>query len=229
MKQISKQNLKKVIKVTPRSIRAYILAGLLLWLPILVTIGVLRFIVDLLDQSVALLPHQYQPLQLLGMSIPGLGVILSLTILITTGILVTNFLGQKLLYWWELILGRIPLVRTIHMTVKQILQSLFSANSKAFRQVVLVEYPSKSIWTIGFLTGDATLIEEQAPTPDLVSVFVPNTPIPTAGFIIMVRADAIVPLSISVEEALKYIISLGVMTTKPSQPIEQMNKKKGLA
>jgi len=198
------------------SLRKYILAGMVVWLPIIVTFVILRFIIDLLDQTISLIPRAYQPEILLGTNIPGLGVILSLFLLVITGIIATNIIGQRLFVWSESILAKIPLVRTIYNTSKQVIQAMFSPNSKAFRKVLLVEYPRKGIYSIGFQTGVTTSSVREHIGKDLVSIFIPTTPNPTAGFIMMFPQSEVIELSMSVDEALKFIISLGMM-----QPAEK--------
>lgn len=210
-----------------KSIRSYLLTGLVVWLPILVTFGVLRFIVDLLDQTLALLPNAYQPRLLLGFNIPGFGVVLSLVLLISTGIIATNFLGARIVHWGEALLARIPLVRSVYNAAKQVIQAIFSTSSQAFRKVVMVEYPRAGMWSIGFITSSENL-QMSGEEEGLITVFIPTTPIPTSGYIIMVAESQTKNLNMSVDEALKWIISLGVM----SQPfnmiaqLENINNKK---
>lgn len=193
------------------SLRRYLLAGLVVWLPILITIGVLRFIIDLLDNTLALIPRYYQPEQLIGHHIPGLGVILSLVILLITGIIATNYLGQRLVAWGESILSRIPLVRSIYKTVKQVINAVLSTNSEAFRKVVIIEYPRKGLWSIAFQTGSANTKINDKTKDEMISVFIPTTPNPTSGFLMMISKRDVVELDMSIDEALKFIISLGVM------------------
>ncbi|HHT0591752.1 TPA: DUF502 domain-containing protein [Legionella anisa] len=193
------------------SLRSYLLAGLVVWLPILITIGVLRFIIDLLDNTVALIPKAYQPEQLIGHYIPGIGVILSLIILLITGIIATNYLGQRLVGWGESVLSRIPLVRSIYKTVKQVINAVLSTNSEAFRKVVLIEYPRKGLWTIAFQTGTANTAINNKTKEEMISIFIPTTPNPTSGFLMMVPRSDVIELDMSIDEALKFIISLGVM------------------
>ncbi|CAM2838470.1 transmembrane protein [Legionella steigerwaltii] len=193
------------------SLRSYLLAGLVVWLPILITIGVLRFIIDLLDNTLALIPKAYQPEQLIGHYIPGLGVILSLVILLVTGIIATNYFGQRLVAWGESILVRIPLVRSIYKTVKQVIHTVMSTNSEAFRKVVLIEYPRKGLWSIAFQTGTANTEINNITKEKLISVFIPTTPNPTSGFLMMLPRNDVIELDMSIDEALKFIISLGVM------------------
>ena len=194
-----------------KSFRGYLLAGLVVWLPILVTMGVLRFIIDLLDNTLALIPKAYQPEQLLGIHIPGFGVILSLVLLLVTGIFATNFFGQRLVGWGESILSRIPLVRSIYNAVKQVINAILSTNSEAFRKVILLEYPRKGIWSIGFQTGAVNTDINAKAREEMISVFIPTTPNPTSGFLMMIPKKEAIELSMSIDEALKFIISLGVM------------------
>ena len=197
-----------------KSLRSYLLAGLVVWLPIIVTFVVLRFMIDLLDKSIALLPHAYQPEQLFGFHLPGFGVLFSLLLLLVTGLLVTNFLGQHLMHWSEAVLDKIPLVRSIYSATKQVMETVFSSNSQAFRKVLLIEYPRKGLWTIAFQTGTANSEIMTHTGAEMLSVFVPTTPNPTSGFLMMVpQADAR-ELSMSIDDALKFVISLGVMQTK---------------
>ncbi len=194
-----------------KSLRSYLLAGLVVWLPILVTIGVLRFIIDLLDNTLALLPKAYQPEYLLGMDIPGFGVVLSLVLLLTTGVLATNLLGQRLVSWGESLLSRIPLVRSIYNAVKQIINTVLSSNGDAFRKVLLIEYPRKGLWSLAFQTGTATQEISTHTNEEMISLFVPTTPNPTSGFLMLMPKNEAIELNMSIEEALKFIISLGVM------------------
>ncbi|WP_040536557.1 DUF502 domain-containing protein [Legionella drancourtii] len=191
-----------------KSLRSYLLAGLVVWLPLLVTMVVLRFIVDLLDN---LIPSAYQPEQLLGHYVPGVGVIMSLALLLLTGVLATNFLGQRLVAWNDSLLSRIPLVRSIYKTVQQVINAVLSTNSEAFRKVVLIEYPRKGLWSIAFQTGVGSSEINEKTQEEMISVFIPTTPNPTSGFLIMVPKREAIELNMSIDAALKYTISLGVM------------------
>jgi uncharacterized membrane protein len=197
--------------VKSKSLRSYLLAGLVVWLPILITMGVLRFIIDLLDNTLALIPKAYQPEQLFGVHIPGFGVILSLILLVSTGVIATNFLGQRLMSWGESLLSRIPLVRSIYNSVKQVINTILSTNSEAFRKVLLVEYPRKGIWSIGFQTGAVNPEISNKTNEEMISLFIPTTPNPTSGFLILIPKHEAIELNMSIDEALKFIISLGVM------------------
>ncbi len=188
----------------------------MVWLPILATLAILHFIVELLDQTISLLPDAYQPEQLFGFHIPGLGVVLSLLLLIFTGILATNFLGQRLVVWSESVLDKIPLVRSIYNASKQVIEAIFATNSQAFRKVLMVEYPRKGMWAIAFQTGLANAVVNQQVDTEMVSIFIPTTPNPTSGFLMMVPKGDVIELSMSIDEALKFIISLGMM--QPNDP-----------
>lgn len=194
-----------------KSFRSYLLAGLIVWMPILVTFVILRFIIDLLDRTIALLPHNYQPEQLFGMSLPGLGVLLSLALLLITGVIATNIFGQRLVGWSEAVLDKIPLVRTIYNAAKQMIQAIFATNSVAFRKVLMVEYPRKGMWSIAFQTGGVSTEVVMQTGVEMVSIFIPTTPNPTSGFLMMVPKTDVVELEMTTDEALKFIISLGVM------------------
>ena len=190
--------------------RKYIIAGLLVWMPLGITFLVIRAIVGLLDRTLLLLPEPYQPDNLLGMHIPGLGVLLAAILVLTTGMIVANFLGKRLVVSWEHFLARIPLVRSLYAAIKQIMEAVLSTDAQSFRKVLLIEYPRKGVWSLAFLTSD-NLGEVQAKTSsEVISVFIPTTPNPTSGFIIMVPKEDVIELEMAVEDGLKMIISLGV-------------------
>jgi len=192
-------------------LRRYFVAGILVLVPVGVTIFALRFLVNLLDRSLNLLPDAIQPENLFGFSIPGLGILLSLGVLLLTGMLAANFFGRKLVEWGEKILNRIPVVRSIYSGSKQIAETMFSGKSDAFRQPVLIPYPHEKSWALAFVTNN-NLGEIQYRTgEDVVGVYVPTTPNPTSGFNLMIPREHIVELDMSVDEALRMIISLGVV------------------
>jgi len=193
-------------------LRRYLIAGLLLWLPLWVTFLVLKFLIGLLDQTILLLPEQYRPEQLIGIYIPGLGVLLSFIIIILTGVLVTNFLGRRLIHLWESMLARIPLVRTIYHSVKQVAETLFSTKEPAFRKVLLVEYPRKGMWGVAFQTGTGWQQARDIIGEELLTVFIPTTPNPTSGYLIVIPKKDTVELEVSVDQALRLVISLGVIS-----------------
>ena len=198
-------------------LRRYLIAGLLVWLPIGVTVLVVKLLVDLMDRTLVLLPDAYRPDRLLGVHIPGLGVVLSVVVVLSTGIVMAHFFGQQLLAAWEAILNRIPLVRSIYSSVKQLSQTLLSSGGQSFRKVLLIEYPRKGLWTLAFQTG-TEVGEAQAKTgEDVINVYVPTTPNPTSGFFLMVPRRDVVELEMSVDEGLKMIISMGVVVPKWNQ------------
>jgi len=193
------------------SLKKYIIAGLLVWLPFAATVVIVKLLIDLLDKTLLLLPPEWHPVALLGFSIPGFGIILALSVLLLTGMLAANLFGRRFVEIWERILNKIPLVRSIYGSIKQISNTIFDPSGKSFRKVVMLQYPRKGLWSIGFLTNDNVGDEMSAVDDQLVAVFIPTTPNPTSGFIIMTRNDEITELNISVEEGFKFIISMGVI------------------
>lgn len=191
-------------------LRGYLIAGLLVWVPLGVTVLVVKFLVDLMDQTLLLLPAAYRPEALMGFRLPGLGVVLTAIVVLVTGIIVANLFGHKLVMVWEWVLARIPLVRSIYSGVKQVLETLFSGG-KSFRKVVLVEYPRAGAWTLAFVTGDGWQRAQAHTGVPMVNIFVPTTPNPTSGFFLIVPQKDIIELDISVDEGLKMIISAGVV------------------
>jgi uncharacterized membrane protein len=191
--------------------KKYFITGLLIWIPLVITIWVLKLVVDVLDQSLLLLPVGWQTENWLGIHIPGLGTLLTLLIIFVTGVFATNFFGAQLVELWHEILHRIPVVNSIYSSVKQISDTLFSSSGQAFRKALLVQWPAPGMWTIAFQTGTpGGGVAEHLP-PDCLAVYVPTTPNPTGGyFVIVARKDAI-ELDMSVDQALKYIISMGVV------------------
>lgn len=212
-------------------LRRYLAAGLLVWVPLVVTFFSLRFVINLMDRTLLLIPTPLRPDNLLGFHIPGLGVILTFTLLIATGSLAANFFGKKLLDAWEAILARIPLVSWVYSGVKKVAETLLSPSGQSFRKVLLIEYPRKGIWSLCFQTS-SSLAEVQARTEkEVLCVFVPTTPNPTSGFVMMVPRDEVTELDMTVDQALHMIISLGVVVpewrrpahvaaTEPAEPIE---------
>jgi uncharacterized membrane protein len=191
--------------------KRYIIAGLLVWVPLGITIYVLHFLVTTLDQTLLLVPEAARPEAVFGFSIPGLGVVLSFAILLLTGVLAANFFGQRLIRTWEGILGRIPFVKSIYSSVKQVSDTVLSDQGTAFRKALLVEFPRTGCWTIAFLTGTPADSVADHLTDEHLSIYVPTTPNPTGGYFVMVPKTAVRELDMSVDEALKYIISMGVV------------------
>lgn len=193
-------------------IRKYFISGLLVWLPIWVTLLVIKFLVDILSKSLLLLPPQYQPDVLLGVHIPGIGVIITVAVILLTGMFAANFIGQQLVAWGDYLMGRIPLVRSVYTGVKQVTTTLFAPGGQSFRKVLLVEYPCPGVWSIAFQTGEVGKeVEGSLNSEPMVCYFVPTTPNPTSGFLMMAPRKKVVELDMSVDQALKYVISLGVV------------------
>ena len=198
--------------------KRYLIAGLLVWAPLGITIWVLHFLVTTLDQTLAVLPENWNPDRLIGYHIPGLGVLLSFLILLATGVVAANILGARLILVWEALLGRIPVVKSIYSSVKQVSDTLLSDKGNAFRKALLVEFPREGSWTIGFLTGTPDRSIAPHLPGDHVSVYVPTTPNPTGGYFLMLPRSRVRELDMSVDEALKYIISMGVAAPRGSAP-----------
>jgi uncharacterized membrane protein len=195
--------------------KRYFIAGLLVWLPLGVTILIIKLLVGLVDTAVTQIPAAYRPETLLGVEIHAVGIIISilvmLIIIFITGVLVANLFGRKIVQAWESLLGRIPLVRTIYHSAKQVFDTLFSSGGKSFRKVLMIEYPRKGLYTLCFMTGSSVGEVQHRTGGEVVTVFVPTTPNPTSGFILLVPKTDVVELDMSVDEALKLIISLGVV------------------
>lgn len=191
--------------------RKYLIAGLLVWMPLGITFLVIRAIVGFLDKTLLLLPHAYQPDNLLGFHIPGLGVVLAVVLVLATGMIVANLLGRRLVNAWESLLSRIPLVRTLYAGVKQIMEAVLAADAKSFRRVLLIEYPRRGVWSLAFMTSDQLGEVQEKTEADVISVFIPTTPNPTSGFVLMVPEHEVIYLDMAVEQGLKMIISMGVV------------------
>ena len=202
------------------ALRKYIIAGLLVWLPLVITVAIIKFVIDLLDGTILLLPPDYRPEALLGFSIPGFGIILAVVILLLTGMFAANLLGRRLVQFWEAALGKIPLVRTVYNSVKQISTTLLASQSTSFRKVVLVEYPRKDCWCIGFLSNEHVETDRNITDQQLQSIYLPTTPNPTSGFNLLIPDQDIIELDMSVEDGFKFIISMGVIV--PKGEIKQM-------
>lgn len=192
-------------------LRKYFITGLLILVPLAITLWVIQSVIGLMDQSLLLLPVEWRPESLTGHSIPGLGTILTLLIIFVTGLLAQNFIGSYVLTRWEALLNRIPIVSSIYSSVKQVSDTLFSTDGNAFRTAVLVQYPRQGAWTIAFVTGTPSPEVQQYIAEELVSIYVPTTPNPTSGFFIMVPKTDIIELDMTVDVALKHIVSMGVV------------------
>lgn len=192
-------------------LKKYFITGLLIWIPLVITVWVLTVIIGTMDQSLRLLPQAVHPENLLGFHIPGAGTVLTLVIVFLTGLVTANFIGQKLVRFWEGLLARIPIVKSIYYSVKQVSDTLFSGNGEAFRKVLLVRYPHPEAWSVAFQTGTPTRDVSQHCDDEVVSVFIPTAPSPVNGFFFFVRKRDTVELEMSVDDALKYIVSMGVV------------------
>ena len=201
------------------SLRKWLLSGLLVLVPLIITLWVLQWVVSTLDQTLRILPTSWQPDQLFGFHLPGLGVIFALVMVLSIGAMASNIIGNRLINWWHALLHRIPVVRSIYSGVKQVSDTLFSEKGNAFRKALLVQWPQDGMWTIGFLTGtpQGEVLQRLRAQPgsaadeSFVSVYVPTTPNPTGGYFIMVRQRDCVELQMSVDEALTYVVSMGVI------------------
>lgn len=192
-------------------IRRYFITGLLIWVPLVITLWVLNLLVSTMDQTLLLLPDNLRTERWLGMHIPGLGVLLTLLVVFLTGVLAANIIGQRLVIFWEGILARIPVVNSIYNGVKQVSDTLFSPTGQAFRKALLVQWPREGMWTIAFMTGVPGGDVVDHLQGDYVSVYVPTTPNPTGGYFVMVARADVIELDMSVDAALKYIVSMGVV------------------
>ena len=205
--------------------KKYFITGLLIWIPFGITIWVINLVVTTMD---SLLPAVLEPRGWLGIDIPGLGVVLAVAVVFFTGLLTANIIGQRLLALWEATLARIPFFKSIYNGVKQVSDTLFSSSGQAFRKALLVQYPRHGSWTIAFQTGTPGGDVVNHLRGEYVSVYVPTTPNPTSGFFLMMPRADVVELDMSVDEALKYVISMGVAAPAPprralmAQPAERV-------
>ncbi|MDO4433644.1 MAG: DUF502 domain-containing protein [Alysiella sp.] len=196
-----------------KALKKYLITGILVWLPVAVTIWIITHIISATDRIITFIPNQWQPANYLGFHIPGLGFVIAVVVLFVTGILAANILGRKILEGWDSLIGRIPVVKSIYSSVKKVSESLLSDNSRSFKTPVLVPFPQPNIWTIAFVSGSVpqALAIGLPEGEKYVSVYVPTTPNPTGGYYIMVRESDIRELDMTVDEALKYVISLGMV------------------
>lgn len=191
--------------------KKYLLSGLLVWLPIWITLLIVNFLMEIMDKTLELLPSQYQPDHLIGFHIPGLGLIFTVALLFLTGLIVANFLGRWVIQYWDNFIARIPLVRSIYSATKKIAETMFSSKGQAFRKVLLVEYPRKGMWSIAFQSAAGYEEIEKKVGETMVTVFIPTTPNPTSGFLMIVPKKDVIELEMPVDKAVKFIISLGVV------------------
>jgi len=192
-------------------LKKFLIAGCLIWLPIIATIWVINFLVSIFNGLASVLPHAYQPNTILGHHIPGLNVVVAIAVVLITGALVTNILGDRLVRWCDNLLKKVPFLGSIYSTVKQVLQTIISSDGKSFRKVLLVRYPHAEMWSIAFQTAEANQILNKATNEELLCVFIPTTPNPTSGFLLMVPKAKCIELDMSVDEAFKLVVSLGTL------------------
>ena len=201
------------------SLRKWLFSGLLVLVPLIITLWVLDWVVTTLDQTLRILPAAWHPDHVFGFHVPGLGVVFALVVVLSIGAMASNIIGHRLVNWWHALLHRIPVVRSIYSGVKQVSDTLFSEKGNAFRKALLVQWPHDGMWTIAFLTGapQGEVLQQLRAKPGsdgeeaFLSVYVPTTPNPTGGYFVMVRARDCVELQMSVDEALTYIVSMGVI------------------
>ena len=198
--------------------RKYFITGLLILVPLAITAWVLSLVINTMDQSLLFVPERWQPHTLIGFDIPGLGTLLTIVIVFLTGLLTNNLVGNYVVRMWEKLLKRIPLVNSLYSSVKQVSDTLFSSSGNAFRKAVLIPYPHQNSYTIAFLTGTPGGDVKNHLVGDYVSVYVPTTPNPTSGFFLMLARKDVVELDMSVDAALKYIVSMGVVAPESVPP-----------
>lgn len=205
-----------------KMIKRYLVAGILVLAPVWITFLLIKFLINIFDDFVNLLPKTYQPDTLIGFHIPGLGIIFTILLVLITGILATNIIGKYILRIWEAILDKIPLVRSIYSGVKKVLQTLLTTGGMSFRKVLLVEYPRKGLWSLAFQTNNGSFSKaEQQIGKEMITAFVPTTPNPTSGYLLIVPHDETIELDISIDEAFKMIISLGVILPEQKNSLPQ--------
>jgi uncharacterized membrane protein len=202
--------------------KKYFITGLLVLVPLFITFWVLYTLFHIMDQILLLLPNAWQPINLLGFHVPGLGALLLLVTIFVTGVVATNIFGRQLILLWESLLAKVPFVKTIYSSVKQVSDTLFSDSGNAFRKAVLVQYPRVGSWTIAFITGAPGGDVVNHLHGDYVSVYVPTTPNPKSGFFLMMPKADVIELDMSVDEALKYIISMGTVAPKDHRTTQQL-------
>jgi len=199
--------------------KRYFITGLLIWVPLGITLWVLDLLIGSMDQTLTVLPAQWQPEAWIGMRIPGLGVILTLLVIVLTGMFGANFFGQKIIDFWERQLIRIPVVKTIYGSVKQVSDTLLSGSGHAFRKVLLVRYPHPQAWALAFQTNIPAEVARLLPD-EHVAVFIPTTPSPVNGFYFYVKKSEVIELNMSVDRALKNIVSMGVASSEARPGIQ---------
>lgn len=205
--------------------RRYLIAGLLIWVPLGITILVVRLLINWLDGTVTLIPEAYRPETLLGFAIPGLGVLLSFIVVILTGLFAANLFGRKLVKLWEQFLSHVPLVRSVYSGAKQLAETMFSAEGQSFRKVLLVEFPRRGLWTLGFLTGRDQGEAQKKTGRNVINVYIPTTPNPTGGYFVMVPKEDVLELDMSVDDGLKMLMSMGAVVPGVNQALSELAPK----
>lgn len=205
--------------------RKYFITGLLILVPLAITAWVLHAVISTMDQSLLLLPVEWRPEALIGFKIPGLGAVLTILIIFVTGLLTKNFIGNYVVAAWEALLNRIPIVNSIYSSVKQVSDTLFSSTGNAFSKAVLIQYPREGSWTIAFLTGKPSGDVAKHLGDDFISVYVPTTPNPTSGYFLMVPKKDAIELDMSVDTALKYVVSMGVVAPEVSEKLSDHSNR----
>ncbi|MDX8404352.1 MAG: DUF502 domain-containing protein [Mariprofundaceae bacterium] len=204
------------------ALRRYLMAGVAVSVPIVITFFVVRWLIDLSDRALALLPPTFHSEALFGVHVPGLGVLMALVALVLIGALTTNFIGKYLMRWFDTLLAQVPVVRSVYGAIKQLMDAVLGKGSKAFRQVVLVPFPQEGQWTIGFVTGETSLpVPGEKPK---VAVFIATTPNPTSGWLLFVSEADLIPLDMSVEEGMKVVVSGGMINPQKNGDIHEVKQ-----
>ena len=198
-------------------LRRYLVAGILIWLPILATLWVVSFFIHIMDETLLLLPSRYRPEALVGFALPGLGAVFAFLVVLATGLLVSNLIGRQLVALWEEVLNRIPVIRSVYGSVKGFAESVFS-QSNSFRKVVIVEYPRKEVWSLGFMTAEDVPEISRRTGVQHCCVYISNALNATAGFLVIVPRSQVVELEMSVDAAMKMIITCGVVVPQEQLP-----------
>ena len=203
------------------ALRKYLIAGVIALAPLLVTVVLIEWLIDLSDQTLSMIPLDYRPDVLLGVPLPGVGIIMALLFIILVGAVTSHFVGGKLMLWLDRLMERIPFIRTVHKATRQLLNAIFSEDSRAFQEVVLLQFPARGRWVLGFVTGEGNL-PDPAGGDHFVSVFIPSTPIPSTGWLMFVDASELVHLDMTVEQGMKLVLSGGMLS--PPEVVEETKK-----
>lgn len=200
--------------------KKFLIAGSLVWLPIIATIWIISVLVHIFDAIINVLPTKYHPDTLLGFHIPGLGVLIAAIVVLVTGVLVTNILGDRIMTWMDSFFKRVPFIGPLYSTIKQVTSTIISSEGKSFRKVLLIEYPRQGLWSLAFQTGETEELLNQAVGEPMLSAFIPTTPNPTSGFLILVPKNQAIEVNMTVEQAFKVIVSLGTLTAAQASALK---------